>query len=70
MATNAGGVRLIRFGSLRENVLGMRVVLADGSELKLDKTVRKDNTGTSNWLLDEKSSFLRSDSVTPHSKII
>src|SRR5690606_41056248 len=29
-ATNAGGVRVIRYGMMREQVLGLEVVLADG----------------------------------------
>ena len=48
VATNAGGVRLFKYGSLRENVLGMEVVTADGSLLDLGKSVRKDNTGNVN----------------------
>ena len=31
VATNAGGLRLLRYGSLHGNVLGLEVVLADGS---------------------------------------
>ena len=47
VSTNAGGIRLLRYGSLRENVLGLKAVLADGSVLDLDqRPVRKDNTGT------------------------
>ncbi|MFK7827783.1 MAG: FAD-binding oxidoreductase [Oligoflexales bacterium] len=45
IATNAGGLKFIRFGGAREQVLGLTVVLADGSILDLDSKVRKDNTG-------------------------
>jgi len=45
VATCAAGLRLIRFGSLRANVLGLEVVLSDGRVLDLMKTVRKDATG-------------------------
>eukprot|EP00948_MAST-09A_sp_MAST-9A-sp1_P002455 g2455.t1 len=45
VATNAGGLRYIRYGSLQGTVLGMEVVLADGTVLDLLSTLRKDNTG-------------------------
>ena len=45
IATNAGGLKFIRFGGAREQVLGLTVVLADGQILNLDCSVRKDNTG-------------------------
>uniref|UniRef100_A0A061SMM5 D-2-hydroxyglutarate dehydrogenase n=1 Tax=Tetraselmis sp. GSL018 TaxID=582737 RepID=A0A061SMM5_9CHLO len=45
VATNAGGLRLLRYGSLHGNVLGLEVVLADGTILNTIKTLRKDNTG-------------------------
>jgi D-2-hydroxyglutarate dehydrogenase len=41
----AGGLRLLRYGSLHGSVLGLEVVTADGSVLDLLKTLRKDNTG-------------------------
>lgn len=45
IATNAGGLRVIRDGMTRDNVLGLEVVLADGSVLtNLGKMV-KNNTG-------------------------
>ncbi|XP_065903226.1 D-2-hydroxyglutarate dehydrogenase, mitochondrial-like [Dysidea avara] len=44
-ATNAGGIRLMRYGSLHGNILGMNVVLANGTILDLLSTMRKDNTG-------------------------
>nr|XP_034989600.1 D-2-hydroxyglutarate dehydrogenase, mitochondrial isoform X4 [Zootoca vivipara]XP_034989601.1 D-2-hydroxyglutarate dehydrogenase, mitochondrial isoform X4 [Zootoca vivipara]XP_034989608.1 D-2-hydroxyglutarate dehydrogenase, mitochondrial isoform X4 [Zootoca vivipara] len=45
VATNAGGLRLLRYGSLRGTVLGLEVVLADGSVLNCLSSLRKDNTG-------------------------
>lgn len=35
VSTNAGGIRLIRYGSLQANVLGMRVVSVAVSSLKM-----------------------------------
>uniref|UniRef100_A0A674F314 D-2-hydroxyglutarate dehydrogenase, mitochondrial n=1 Tax=Salmo trutta TaxID=8032 RepID=A0A674F314_SALTR len=45
VATNAGGLRLICYGSLQGTVLGLEVVLADGRVLDYLATLRKDNTG-------------------------
>ncbi|OBZ81022.1 D-lactate dehydrogenase [cytochrome] 2, mitochondrial [Choanephora cucurbitarum] len=45
VSTNAGGLRLMRFGSLHGNVLGLEVVLPDGTILDNLSTLRKDNTG-------------------------
>ncbi|KAM5325805.1 D-2-hydroxyglutarate dehydrogenase, mitochondrial isoform 3-T3 [Glossophaga mutica] len=45
LATNAGGLRLLRYGSLRGTVLGLEVVLADGTILNCLTSLRKDNTG-------------------------
>ncbi len=45
IATNAGGVNVLRYGMMREQVLGLEVVLADGHVLDLLRTLRKDNTG-------------------------
>jgi FAD/FMN-containing dehydrogenase len=45
IATNAGGLKFIRFGGTREQVLGLEVVLADGTILNLNRSLRKDNTG-------------------------
>ncbi|KAJ0009096.1 hypothetical protein NQD34_016511 [Periophthalmus magnuspinnatus] len=45
VATNAGGLRLLRYGSLRGTVLGLEVVFADGRVLDCLATLRKDNTG-------------------------
>ncbi|KAM3584532.1 D-lactate ferricytochrome c oxidoreductase [Umbelopsis sp. WA50703] len=45
VATNAGGLRLLRYGSLHGTVLGLEVVLPDGTILENLSTLRKDNTG-------------------------
>ncbi|CAO3645906.1 unnamed protein product [Cunninghamella echinulata] len=45
VSTNAGGLRLLRFGNLHGNVLGLEVVLPDGTVLDGLSTLRKDNTG-------------------------
>ena len=42
---HAGGLRLLRYGSLRGTVLGLEAVLADGTVLDLLEPVRKNNTG-------------------------
>ena len=45
IATNAGGLRLVRYGSLHGSVLGLEVVTAEGRVVDLQSTLRKDNTG-------------------------
>lgn len=46
VSTNAGGLRLLRYGSLKGNVLGLEVVLSNGKILNsMDRPLRKDNTG-------------------------
>ncbi|KAL8835682.1 MAG: hypothetical protein Q9170_003221 [Blastenia crenularia] len=45
VATNAGGLRLLRYGSLHGNVLGLEVVLPDGTIMDDLTTLRKNNTG-------------------------
>ena len=45
IATNAGGVQVLRWGNTRDLVLGLEVVLADGQVLDLLRALRKDNTG-------------------------
>ncbi|CAH1736797.1 unnamed protein product [Aphis gossypii] len=45
LATNAGGLRLIKYGSLQGSVLGLQAVLADGQVLDCLNTLKKDNTG-------------------------
>jgi len=45
VSTNAGGLRLLRYGSLHGSVLGLEVVLANGTVLNMMTTLRKDNVG-------------------------
>lgn len=45
LATNAGGVNVLRYGNARELCLGVEAVLADGRVLRDLKRLRKDNTG-------------------------
>ncbi len=45
IATNAGGLKLIRYGGTREQVLGLEVVLVDGTVLDLNYDLRKNNIG-------------------------
>ncbi|WOK99398.1 putative D-2-hydroxyglutarate dehydrogenase, mitochondrial [Canna indica] len=45
VSTNAGGLRFIRYGSLHGTVLGLEVVLANGTVLDMLGTLRKNNTG-------------------------
>jgi D-lactate dehydrogenase (cytochrome) len=45
LATNAGGTAVLRYGMMRDLVLGLEVVLADGRVLDGLKRLRKDNTG-------------------------
>ena len=44
-ATNAGGMRVIRYGMMREQVLGLEVVLADGRIITSMNQMIKNNTG-------------------------
>lgn len=45
LATNAGGVNVLRYGNAREMVLGLEVVLADGTIWNGLSRLRKDNAG-------------------------
>jgi FAD/FMN-containing dehydrogenase len=53
LATNAGGTSVLRYGMMRDLVLGLEVVLPDGRILSTLSALRKDNTG-----YDIKSLFL------------
>jgi FAD/FMN-containing dehydrogenase len=53
LSTNAGGTSVLRYGMMRDLVLGLEVVLADGRILPCAQPLRKDNTG-----YDVKSLFL------------
>ena len=45
ISTNAGGVAVLRYGTMRDLVLGIEAVLPDGSVFHGLKRLRKDNTG-------------------------
>ena len=45
VATNAGGIRVLRYGSLHRNVLGVEVVMANGSVVDMTRALPKDNLG-------------------------
>ncbi|MGS0892789.1 FAD-binding oxidoreductase [Burkholderia stagnalis] len=45
LATNAGGMRAIRYGTMREQVLGLEAVLADGTVVSSMNRMLKNNAG-------------------------
>ncbi|KAJ1979798.1 D-lactate ferricytochrome c oxidoreductase, partial [Dimargaris xerosporica] len=45
VSTNAGGIRFLRYGSLHGSVLGLEIVLPDGTVVDNLSTLRKDSTG-------------------------
>ncbi|TRY74872.1 hypothetical protein TCAL_07130 [Tigriopus californicus] len=45
VSTNAGGLRLLRYGSLQGSILGLEVVLPNGEILDCLSQLKKDNTG-------------------------
>ena len=55
-ATNAGGNRVIRYGMMRDMVVGLEVVLADGTVISSMNSLIKNNTG-----YDLKQLFLGSE---------
>ncbi|WP_102224822.1 FAD-binding oxidoreductase [Acidimangrovimonas sediminis] len=56
LATNAGGNRVIRYGMAREHVLGLEVVLADGTVVSSLNKMLKNNAG-----YDLKQMFIGSE---------
>jgi FAD/FMN-containing dehydrogenase len=56
LATNAGGVNVLRYGNTRDLALGLEAVLADGSVWNALRGLRKDNTG-----YDLKNLFIGSE---------
>lgn len=79
IATNAGGLSVLRYGMMREQVLGLEVVLADGTVVSSLNALIKNNTG-----VDLKQLFigsegtlgvvtravLRTRSATPHARTV
>ncbi|PZP61892.1 MAG: FAD-binding oxidoreductase [Pseudoxanthomonas spadix] len=45
IATNAGGIRVIRYGNTREWIAGLKVVAADGELLDLNRALVKNSSG-------------------------
>ena len=45
LSTNAGGIGVLRYGNMRDLVLGLEVVLPDGRVWNGLRSLRKDNTG-------------------------
>ncbi|XP_056634624.1 D-2-hydroxyglutarate dehydrogenase, mitochondrial [Diorhabda sublineata] len=45
VSTNAGGLRLLRYGNLHGSILGIEAVKADGEVIDCLNTLKKDNTG-------------------------
>ena len=45
ISTNAGGMNVIKYGSIRENILALEVVLSNGDIVSLGSNLIKDNTG-------------------------
>jgi FAD/FMN-containing dehydrogenase len=58
IATNAGGVKVIRYGLTRNWVLGLQVVTAQGDVLELNGALEKNNTG-----LDLRQLFIGSEGI-------
>jgi FAD/FMN-containing dehydrogenase len=58
IATNAGGVKVVRYGLTREWVLGLEVVTASGEALDLGGALVKNNTG-----VDLRQLFIGSEGI-------
>ncbi len=56
ISTNAGGIRVIRYGNMREWVLGLTVVTGNGEILELNGSLFKNNSG-----YDLRSLFIGSE---------
>ena len=58
VSTNAGGTRVIRYGMIRDSVLGLEAVLADGTIVSSMNTLLKNNSG-----FDLKQLFIGTEGV-------
>ena len=56
IATNAGGVNYIKYGSIRQNILGLEVITTNGEIISNLSSIKKNNTG-----LDLKQIFIGSE---------
>jgi|TARA_B110000467_G_scaffold138779_1_gene137751 FAD/FMN-containing dehydrogenase len=45
IATNAGGINVLRYGAMREQLIGVEAVMSDGTVIKHLEGLEKDNTG-------------------------
>ena len=45
IATNAGGINALKYGSMKDNVIGLEIVAGDGSILTSLSKMKKNNTG-------------------------
>lgn len=45
IATNAGGINVVRYGPMRDQLLGVEAITADGSSISHLEGLEKDNTG-------------------------
>ena len=45
VSTNAGGLRVVKYGSIHANIIGLECILADGTVLDMLREVQKDNCG-------------------------
>ena len=59
IATNAGGINALRYGTVRQQVLGLEAVMADGSVLRGLGGLRKDNSGYDwkHWLIGSEGTL-------------
>lgn len=58
IATNAGGVRVVRYGLTRQWVIGLQVVTMSGEVLELNGALEKNNTG-----IDLRQLFIGSEGI-------
>ena len=45
IATNAGGINALKYGSMKENIIGLEIVIGDGSIITSLSKMKKNNTG-------------------------
>ena len=58
IATNAGGLNVIKYGTIRQNILGLEAVLPNGEIYSSLKNIKKNNTG-----LDLKQLLIGSEGI-------
>ena len=45
IATNAGGINVIKYGSMRDQILGLEIVIPNGEIVNINSKMKKNNTG-------------------------